>query len=117
MDKKLRMQSQNTADKNYAILSKLFPNAVTEHIAGYDAHGNPLIERAIDADVLRAEISCGVVEKDQERYQFTWPDKKRSLIMANTPTTATLRPCREESVNFDHTGNLYLEGDNLEVLK
>lgn len=117
MNKKLRMQSQNIADKNYTVLSKLFPNAVTEYLAGYDAYGNPLIERAIDADVLRTEISCGVVEKDQERYQFTWPDKKKSIRMANTPIMATLRPCRKESVDFDHTGNLYLEGDNLDILK
>ena len=97
MNKKLRMQSQNIADKNYTVLSKLFPNAVTEYLAGYDAYGNPLIERAIDADVLRTEISCGVVEKDQERYQFTWPDKKKSIRMANTPIMATLRPCRKET--------------------
>lgn len=113
----LRMKSKCMADENYAILSKLFPNAVTEKIAGYDEKGNPIVERAIDADVLRQEISCSVVEGNDERYQFTWPDKKKSILLANAPVAATLRPCKEESVDFDNTGNLYIEGDNLDVLK
>lgn len=113
----LRMKSKCIADENYAMLSKMFPNAVTERIVGYDENGNTVIERAIDADVLRQEISCSVVEGNDDRYQFTWPDKKKSILLANAPVVATLRPCREESIDFDNTGNLYIEGDNLDVLK
>ena len=114
---KLKMQTKNIADKNFEILSKMFPNALTETITGYDDNGEPIVERAIDADVLRQEISCKVVEGKDERYQFTWPDKKKAVLLANTPIDKTLRPCREESVDFDNTENLYIEGDNLEVLK
>lgn len=111
------MQTENIADKNYEILSKMFPNALTETITGYDDEGKPIIERAIDADVLRQEISCKVVDGKDERYQFTWPDKREALCLANRSIDKTLRPCREESVDFDNTENLYIEGDNLEVLK
>lgn len=111
------MQTENIADKNFEMLSKMFPNALTETITGYDDYGKPIVERAIDADVLRQEISCKVVEGKDERYQFTWPDKKKAVLLANTPINKTLRPCREESVDFDNTENLYIEGDNLEVLK
>ena len=111
------MKTENIADKNYEILSKMFPNALTETSTGYDDDGKPIVERAIDADVLRQEISCKVVEGKDERYQFTWPDKKKAVLLANTPINKTLRPCREESVDFDNTENLYIEGDNLEVLK
>ena len=111
------MTKADIADKNYEVLSKMFPNALTETITGYDDDGKPIVERAIDADVLRQEISCKVVEGKDERYQFTWPDKKKAVLLANTPIDKTLRPCREESVDFDNTENLYIEGDNLEVLK
>lgn len=114
---KLKMQTENLADKNFEALSKMFPNALTETITGYDDNGKPIVERAIDADVLRQEISCKVVEGKDERYQFTWPDKKKAVLLANTPIDKTLRPCREESVDFDNTENLYIEGDNLDVLK
>lgn len=114
---KLKMQTENIADKNFEMLSKMFPNALTETITGYDDSGKPIVERAIDVDVLRQEISCKVVEGKDERYQFTWPDKKKAILLANTPINKTLRPCREESVDFDNTENLYIEGDNLEVLK
>lgn len=117
MADKLKMQTENIADKNFELLSKMFPNALTETITGYDDNGKPIVERAIDADVLRQEISCKVVEGKDERYQFTWPDKKKAVLLANTPIDKTLRPCREESVDFDNTENLYIEGDNLEVLK
>lgn len=117
VEMELRMKSKCIADENYAMLSKMFPNAVTETIIGYDENGNAVIERAIDADVLRQEISSSVVEGNDERYQFTWPDKKKSILLANAPVVATLRPCKEESVDFDNTGNLYIEGDNLDVLK
>lgn len=114
---KLRMQTANLADENYRTLLKLFPNAVTETITGYDENGKAIVERAIDADVLRQEISCHVVEGVEERYQFTWPGKKKAMLLANTPVSAALRPCREESVDFGRTENLYIEGDNLDVLK
>ena len=117
MADKLKMQTENIADKNFEILSKMFPNALTETITGYDDDGNPIVERAIDADVLRQEISCKVVEGKDERYQFTWPDKKKAILLANTPVNFTLRPSRKESFEFDITENLYIEGDNLDCLK
>ncbi|MDU7502700.1 MAG: site-specific DNA-methyltransferase, partial [Finegoldia magna] len=80
-----------------------------------DEDGN--VVRAIDKDILEQEISSKVVEGREERYQFTWPDKKKSILAANAPISKTLRPCRDESKNFDTTENLYIEGDNLEVLK
>lgn len=109
---KLKMQTANKADENFKKLAELFPNAVTETI---DENGE--VVRAIDKDVLMQEISCKVVDGNEERYQFTWPDKKKSVLLANAPINKTLRPCREESVDFDNTENLYIEGDNLEVLK
>ena len=109
---KLKMHTPNKADENFKKLAALFPNAVTETI---DENGE--VVRAIDKDVLMQEISCTVVDGKEERYQFTWPDKKKSVLLANAPINKTLRPSREESVNFDTTENLYIEGDNLEVLK
>ncbi|WP_303926512.1 site-specific DNA-methyltransferase [Subdoligranulum variabile] len=109
---KLSMQTANTADDNFKKLAAMFPNAVTETI-----NENGEVVRAIDKDVLMQEISCKVVDGNEERYQFTWPDKKKSVLLANAPINKTLRPCREESVDFDTTENLYIEGDNLEVLK
>lgn len=114
---KLKMQTVNKAHENFKKLAAMFPNAVTETITGYDENGKAIVERAIDKDVLMQEISCEVVEGNEERYQFTWPDKKKSVLLANAPINKTLRPCREESVDFDNTENLYIEGDNLEVLK
>jgi adenine-specific DNA-methyltransferase len=98
-------------NENFVKLAALFPNAVTETIV------DDKVVRTIDADVLRQEISAAVVEGKEERYQFTWPDKKKSVLLANSPIAATLRPSREESVDFDNTENLYIEGDNLDVLK
>lgn len=109
---KMKMQTANKADENFKKLAEMFPNAVTEAI---DENGK--VVRAIDKDVLMQEISCKVVDGNEERYQFTWPDKKKSVLLANAPINKTLRPCREESVDFDNTENLYIEGDNLEVLK
>ena len=127
---KLRMQTANKADDNFKKLAAMFPNAVTETI---DENGE--VVRAIDKDVLMQEISCKVVDGNEERYQFTWPDKKKSVLLANAPINKTLRPVREDetvptgadsegkpycstgSVDFDTTENLYIEGDNLEVLK
>jgi len=109
---KLKMHTPNKADENFAKLAALFPNAVTETI---DENGE--VVRAIDKDVLMQEISTAVVDGAEERYQFTWPDKKKAVLAANSPIAKTLRPCREESVDFDNTENLYIEGDNLDVLK
>ncbi len=109
---KLKMHTLNKAEENFAKLAAMFPNAVTETI---DEHGE--VVRAIDKDVLMQEINTNVVDGKDERYQFTWPDKKKSILLANSPISKTLRPCKEESVNFDNTENLYIEGDNLEVLK
>lgn len=109
---KLKMQTANKADENFKKLAAMFPNAVTETI---DENGE--VVRAIDKDVLMQEINTKVVDGNEERYQFTWPDKKKSVLLANAPINKTLRPCRKESVNFDTTENLYIEGDNLEVLK
>jgi len=109
---KLKMQTVNKADENFKKLADMFPNAVTEAI---DENGE--VVRAIDKDVLMQEINTKVVDGNEERYQFTWPDKKKSVLLANAPINKTLRPCREESVDFDNTENLYIEGDNLEVLK
>ena len=127
---KLRMQTANKADENFKKLADMFPNAVTEAI---DENGE--VVRAIDKDVLMQEISCKVIDGNEERYQFTWPDKKKSVLLANAPISKTLRPVRDDertptgsnssgkpycssgSVDFDATENLYIEGDNLEVLK
>ena len=94
MDKeeKLAMHTSNLVDENFAKLSEMFPNAVTETITGHDENGDPIIERAIDADVLAQEINTHVVSGKEERYQFTWPDKKKSVLLANAPIAATLRP-------------------------
>jgi adenine-specific DNA-methyltransferase len=109
---KLKLHTQDQADQNYTVLASLFPNSVTETI---DPNG--VVIRAIDVDILAQEINTHVVGGKEERYQFTWPDKKKSILLSNTPIAATLRPCREESVDFDNTENLYIEGDNLDVLK
>ena len=112
------MHTPNKVDENFKKLAALFPNAVTETI---DENG--VVVRAIDKDVLMQEISTTVVEGKDERYQFTWPDKKKSVLLANAPISKTLRPCPEESMGRDGTPggfdseNLYIEGDNLEVLK
>ena len=109
---KLNMQTTNQVDENIKKIAELFPNCLTER---FDENGKP--EVAIDFDQLRQELSKDIVEGPEERYQFTWPDKRNAIRLANAPTTDTLRPCREESVDFDNTQNLYIEGDNLEVLK
>ena len=127
---KLKMHTPNKADENFRKLAAMFPNAVTETI-----NENGEVVRAIDKDVLMQEINTKVVDGKEERYQFTWPDKKKSVLLANAPINKTLRPVREDetvptgadsegkpycstgSVDFDTTENLYIEGDNLEVLK
>lgn len=109
---KLKMQSHDVIGSNTQKIAQLFPNCVTERL-GKD--GKP--ELAIDFEKLQAELSNEIITEGEERYQFTWPDKRAAVRLANTPTTMTLRPCREESVDFDNTQNLYIEGDNLDVLK
>ncbi len=114
---KLKMHTPDKVDENIEKIASLFPNVVTEVIKGYREDGSAIVERAIDFDVLRQELSHVVVEGSQERYQFTWPDKRQSILLANQPIAKTMRPCREESVDFDITENLYIEGDNLDALK
>ena len=109
---KLKMQSLDVTGNNIDKIAQLFPNCVTERI-GKDGKS----ELAIDFDKLKAELTNDVMEEGEERYQFTWPGKRAASRLANETTTQTLRPCREESVDFDNTQNLYIEGDNLEVLK
>lgn len=109
---KLKMQSHDVTGSNINKIARLFPNCVTERLG---KNGKP--ELAIDFEKLEAELSNDILAEGEERYQFTWPDKRAANRLANTPTTMTLRPCREESVDFDNTQNLYIEGDNLDVLK
>ena len=109
---KLRMQSFDKTGDNIKKIASLFPQCVTERMGK-----NGKSELAIDFEKLKNELSGEVIDEGEERYQFTWPNKKAAEHLANTPTTMTLRPCREESLDFDTTQNLYIEGDNLEVLK
>jgi len=109
---KLKMHSPNLTEANIAKLAELFPSCVTE---ARDAQGR--VKQAIDFDQLRQELSEHIVEGPQERYHLNWPGKREALLAANAPIAKTLRPCREESVDFDTTKNLFIEGDNLEALK
>ena len=109
---KLRMQTANGVESNVSKVAQLFPNCVTETV---NAEGRSQL--SIDFDKLRQELSGEIVEGRDERYQFMWPDKKKAILLANSPINATLRPCRDGSVNFDTTQNIYIEGDNLDVLK
>ena len=109
---KLKLQSLDVVGSNVEKIQRLFPNCVTERLG---KNGKP--ELGIDFKKLQTELSNDIISEGEERYQFTWPDKRAANRLANTPTTMTLRPCREESVDFDHTHNLYIEGDNLDVLK
>lgn len=112
MSDKLKMHSPNLVDANIEKIAALFPNCVTE------AQGeNGELKKAVDFDLLKQELSQVLVEGEQERYRLDWVGKKESILTANAPIAKTLRPCREESVNFDTTENLFIEGDNLEALK
>ena len=106
------MQSRDVIGSNIQKIRELFPNCVTERM-GKDGKS----ELGIDFEKLQAELSNDIISEGEERYQFTWPDKRAANRLANMPTTMTLRPCHEESIDFDHTQNLYIEGDNLDVLK
>lgn len=108
---KLKMHSKDKVSENIARMAELFPNAITETIKDGE------LVHAIDFDILRQELSNVLVEGPTERYQFTWPEKRKSILMANAPIAKTLRPCRKESKSFDTTKNLYIEGDNLDALK
>ncbi|MFT4105561.1 MAG: site-specific DNA-methyltransferase [Lacrimispora sp.] len=112
-----KLKINDNYNKNYNKLKAILPHAFTEKITGYDENGTPIIERAIDIDILKAEIGCVPVEGKEERYRFTWPDKQRGILLSNEPTTSTLRPCKSKSINFNSTKNVYIEGDNIEVLK
>lgn len=107
MIEKLDLTTLDVVNENFEKLATLFPNCVTESAEG----------KAIDFDLLKQELSHVVVEGTKERYRLEWPGKKEAIVTANVPTTKTLRPLRDDSVNFDNTQNLYIEGDNLEVLK
>ena len=108
----LKMHSMNMVDENIKRIGELFPNCITER---KKADGQ--VEYAIDFDILKQELSTVIVEGNEERFQFSWPYKKKAVLLANAPITKTLRPCKDSSVNFDTTENLYIEGDNFEVLK
>ena len=110
---KLRMQSSNGVEDNITKIAQLFPDCVTETVD--ERSGQP--KHLIDFEKLKQNLSDSVMSERAERYQFTWPDKSKAILLANSPINATLRPCREDSVDFDNTQNLYIEGDNLDVLK
>lgn len=110
---KLRMQSSNGVEDNITKIAQLFPDCVTETVD--EKSGQP--KHLIDFEKLKQNLSDSVISERAERYQFTWPDKSKAILLANSPINATLRPCREDSVDFDNTQNLYIEGDNLDVLK
>lgn len=110
--KHLKMKSVDLIEQNIDKIAQLFPNVITEAL---DQEGK--LKRAIDFDLLKQELSDVLVEGEKERYQLTWPGKKQAILNANTPIDKTLRPVKEDSVDWDHTQNVYIEGDNLEVLK
>jgi adenine-specific DNA-methyltransferase len=109
---KLKMQSPNLVAQNIEKIAALFPNCITE-----DRDEKGVVRRAVDFDLLRQELSAGLVEGPRERYTLTWPGKNEAILTANAPIAKTLRPCEEESVDFENTRNLFIEGDNLDVLK
>lgn len=111
MKKNLEMMSSDIIKRNVDYIASRFPNALKEVIE------DSKIVKKIDFDVLKQELSTVVIDERQERYQMTWPDKKNSILLANSRINATLRPVKEKSVDFDNTKNLYIEGDNLDVLK
>ena len=108
----LKMHSPDISQDNISKIRALFPNCITE---AQDDNGKPKL--AIDFDQLKQELSDSIVDGPQERYHLNWPGKRESLLTANAPIAKTLRPCREESINFDTAENLFIEGDNLDALK
>ena len=111
MAEKLEMMSSNIIQENIDYIAEKFPNTLKEVME------NGKLVKRIDFDNLKQELSAVVIDDKQERYQMTWPDKKKSILLANSRINATLRPVKEKSVDFDNTQNLYIEGDNLDVLK
>jgi adenine-specific DNA-methyltransferase len=109
---KLKLHTPDLTEENVEKLAAIFPNCVTE---GRDEQGR--LRRVVDFDLLRQELSTAVVEGPRERYHLDWPGKREALLAANAPIAKTLRPCREESVDFDTTKNPFIEGDNLDALK
>lgn len=109
---KLKMETKDLVQENIEKLAEMFPGVITET---RDEKGNLI--KAVDFELLKQELSDRVVEGDRERYQLTWPGKKEAMLLANTPINKTLRPVKEESVDWENTGNIYIEGDNLEALK
>ena len=114
---KLKMQTADGVEQNIQKIAQLFPDCITETITGYKENGDPIIAHKVDFEKLQQNLSSVIISDKEERYQFTWPDKRKAILAANAPINATLRPCPEESVDFDTTQNLYIEGDNLDVLK
>ena len=112
MAEKLNLHSRNLVEHNIDVIARHFPNCITESLN----EAGELVQ-AVDFDLLRQELSKTLVEGPQERYRLDWPGKKEAILAANSPIAKTLRPCHEESVNFDTTENLFIEGDNLEALK
>ncbi len=108
----LKMQTPNLVDANIEKIATLFPNCITE-----DRAENGTVRRVVDFDLLRQELSASLVEGPRERYTLNWPGKNEAILTANAPIAKTLRPCREDSVDFDTTHNIYIEGDNLDALK
>ena len=120
----LKMHTPNLVDSNIERLAALFPNCVTEKPKTdeqgkviRDMNGEVVLERGIDFELLKQELSHSVIDGSQERYRLDWVGKREAIVTANSPIAKTLRPCRAESVDFDTTGNLFIEGDNLEALK
>lgn len=114
---KLSMSSKDCVQYNIDRMLELFPQVGKEVVVGHDSNGNPIKKVGVDIDILKQELQTEVISTTEERYQFTWPEKSKAIVNANAPINATLRPVRTESVNFDDTQNLYIEGDNLDVLK
>ena len=111
------MQTADGVEQNIQKIAQLFPDCVTETITGYKENGDPIMAHKVDFEKLQQNLSSEIISNKEERYQFSWPDKRKAILAANAPINATLRPCPEESVDFDTTQNLYIEGDNLDVLK
>ncbi|MDU5650076.1 MAG: site-specific DNA-methyltransferase, partial [Clostridium perfringens] len=110
--KKMKFETEELSQKNIEKIGKLFPNCITE---AKDENGK--LKKAIDFEMLKQMLSDDVVKAGDETYEFTWVGKKEAMVEANKPIRKTLRPCKEESKDWDNTENLYIEGDNLEVLK
>ncbi len=117
MSDKMKMHSKDLIEYNIQTLLELFPNVGKEIVKGYDLEGKPIVGKGVDFEALKQELMNVIIDEKEERYQFSWPEKKKAIVQANTSTNRTLRPIKKDSVNFNDTENIYIEGDNLEVLK